>query len=271
MLRNIDHIVVVVRDLARASDDFARAGFTVVPGGDHVGGVTHNALISFADGTYFELIAFKQLDRPQAHKWWPRLELGEGLTDYALGSDDLTADAARIRERGLLVDGPVDGGRLRPDGQRLAWRTVLLGRGVGSGEGQSFLPFVIEDVTPREHRVPGGAATEHRLGVRRVAGLVILTTNVVGAAGAIGALLGPSGPRPVARETDDADGVEFQIGEQFLRLLQPRSSRGPLAQHLERFGEGPYEVFLERDQAAPASGVDLLDVPLHGARIRIAR
>ncbi len=271
MLRNIDHIVVVVRDLASASDDYERAGFTVVPGGEHVGGATHNALISFADGTYFELIAFKEPERPQAHKWWPRLALGEGLTDYALGSDDLAADAARMRERGLYVEGPIDGGRLRPDGQRLEWRTILLGRGTDSSRGQSFLPFVIEDVTPRERRVPGGGATDHRLGVRRVAGLVIVTANVVGAAGALGVLLGPSGPRPVARETDDAEGVEFLIGRQFLRLLQPKSSRGQLAQHLEQFGEGPYEVILEREQSAPPFGGDLLDGSLHGARIRIAR
>src|SRR5579871_5065494 len=105
MLRYIDHIVVVVRDLASAVANYERAGFTVVPGGEHVGGATHNALVSFADGTYFELIAFKQADQPQEHRWWERLRKGEGLVDYALGSDDLNADADRIEHAGLAVRG----------------------------------------------------------------------------------------------------------------------------------------------------------------------
>ena len=58
MLTGIDHIVILVRDLAAASAEHAKLGFTVTPGGAHRHGATHNALISFADGTYFELIAF---------------------------------------------------------------------------------------------------------------------------------------------------------------------------------------------------------------------
>src|SRR5713226_4904491 len=164
MLRSIDHIVVVVRDLAQAVANYEQAGFTVVPGGEHVGGATHNALVAFADGTYFELIAFKEPDRPREHRWWERLRQGEGLVDYALGSDDLNGDADRIARGGLSVRGPVDGGRKRPDGRQLIWRSFMLGSGVG----QSTLPFVIQDVTPRELRVPGDEATHHRLPVTRV-------------------------------------------------------------------------------------------------------
>ena len=52
-MQGIDHIVIAVRDLAAASDDYARLGFTVTLGGEHTGGATHNALISFAYGAYF--------------------------------------------------------------------------------------------------------------------------------------------------------------------------------------------------------------------------
>src|SRR5258707_10052057 len=110
MLRAIDHIVVVARDLAEASANYARAGFTVTPGGEHTLGTTHNALVSFADGTYFELIAFKNLDKPQVHRWWDRLQRGEGLVDYAVLSDALDADAARVEANHLSLRGPVDGG-----------------------------------------------------------------------------------------------------------------------------------------------------------------
>ena len=50
MLLGIDHIVIVVRDLDAAAQDYERLGFTVVPGGKHPVG-THNALIAFADST----------------------------------------------------------------------------------------------------------------------------------------------------------------------------------------------------------------------------
>jgi hypothetical protein len=77
MANAIDHVVIVVRDLAQASADFAAAGFTVTPGGEHADGATHNALIPFADGAYIELIAFKEPDRPSTHtsggRGWPRV------------------------------------------------------------------------------------------------------------------------------------------------------------------------------------------------------
>jgi hypothetical protein len=50
---------------------------------------------------------------------------------------------------------PREGGRIRPDGVQLKWRTLGL---------KPPLPFVIEDVTGRELRVPGGAAADHANG-----------------------------------------------------------------------------------------------------------
>src|SRR5437660_936973 len=129
MLRSIDHIVILARDLAEASANYTRAGFTVTPGGEHLAGTTHNALVTFADGTYFELIAFKNPDQPQEHRWWDRLRRGEGLVDYALGSDSLDADAQRVGAAHLPIRGPADGGRVRPDGIRIAWRSFFLGSG----------------------------------------------------------------------------------------------------------------------------------------------
>ena len=56
MIRQIDHIVILVNELEQAIADYTGLGFTVVRGGDHPGGATHNALVVFADGAYFELI-----------------------------------------------------------------------------------------------------------------------------------------------------------------------------------------------------------------------
>ncbi|MGH2532396.1 MAG: VOC family protein [Thermomicrobiales bacterium] len=261
MVRSIDHIVVAVRDLALASRDYEGAGFTVTPGGEHVGGATHNALISFGDGAYFELIAFKEPDRPQAHKWWAQLAAGEGLVDVALLSDDLAAEADRLRRSGLDVPDPIDGGRLRPDGQQIAWKTLGLPRTPVP------LPFVIEDVTPRDLRVPGGPGTAHPLGVNRVSGLSIAVEHLDESARAFARLIGNSGitSRPAIAGVRDAR--RFALGDHWLELIQPDDSASELRHHLEARGQGPYEVVL-----GGANEATLLPVtPTHGARIRLAR
>src|SRR5947207_2357153 len=120
MILGIDHVVILVNDLASAISDYAELGFTVIPGGEHADGFTHNALIPFADGTYLELIAFKR-PAPETHFFY-RPWSGEGLIAYALLPDDVGRTIAEAREHGLDLAGPIPGGRVRPDGQRLEWQ-----------------------------------------------------------------------------------------------------------------------------------------------------
>lgn len=267
MLRGIDHIVILVRDLAQASRDYADAGFTVTPGGEHAGGATHNALVCFGDGAYFELIAFKEPATPQPHRWWTRLAQGEGLVDYALLSDDLAAEAERLRAAGLAGE-VQDGGRTRPDGQRLVWRSVML----GPGSGLSPLPFVIQDVTPRELRVPGGDATRQSLPVTRVAGLSLVVADLGEGRRLLTTLLGVEGQPSTPSAAGTAGAARFQVGRQWLELLQPSGDTGAPGAFLRDRGQGPFEVVLSGDgDAAPGAG-DLLPLDAtHGARIRVAR
>ena len=58
MSLQLDHLVILVRDLESAIADYTALGFTVQRGGTHADGATHNALVGFADGSYLELIAF---------------------------------------------------------------------------------------------------------------------------------------------------------------------------------------------------------------------
>jgi hypothetical protein len=262
--RQIDHVVILVRDLARAAADYTAAGFTVTPGGEHATGGTHNALIGFADGTYLELIAFREPDRPQAHRWWSRLADGEGYVDYALLCDDLEAEIPALRTRGLEVADPADGGRHRPDGQFVGWRNLpMVPRPAADG-----MPFLIEDTTPRDLRVPGGPAADHPLGVTRAAGLTLVVANLAVAAQRMCALLDDPG-RPSM--SDQGETIRFPIGDQWLELLQPADPTSVAGQHLARFGDCPFELVLGRGEAGPGSG-ELLPVDaLHGARMRVAR
>ena len=167
MFRQLDHVVFVFRDLQTAIDDYRRRGFTVTPGGDHADRVTHNALIPFADGTYLELVGFRDLSRAQTHRWWNVAADGGGIADFALLSDDIAADTTALAE--LVKTPPKDGGRITPNGVELKWRTAVL---------KAPLPFIIEDLTPREFRVPSGAAADHANGAIGIASIVIGATDI---------------------------------------------------------------------------------------------
>jgi catechol 2,3-dioxygenase-like lactoylglutathione lyase family enzyme len=262
MIQGIDHIVIAVRDLAMATDDYRRLGFTVTPGGEHTGGATHNALVSFGDGSYFELIAFREPDRPQEHKWWGRFATGEGTVDYALLVDDAAAEANRLAAAGIAGAGPQDGGRLRPDGQRIAWRNLTL------EAADAPLPFLIEDVTPRELRVPPDPATEHPLGVTGIAGLTLLVTDLDRAAGSFATLLGTAA-EPSSSSIDGTTRAQrFKFGSHWVDLIEVEIGAEGLQRHIaERVG-GPYEIVM----AGPLPNLPMLPRELtHGARIGFAQ
>lgn len=167
MIQGLDHVVLVVLDLETAVAEHRARGFTVTPGGEHAGGLSHNALIGFSDGSYLELIAFHDLDKARGqHSWAPVADRGGGWADFALRSDDLDADVAAL---GALVARPAEeGGRVRPDGVQVSWKVVRL---------EKPLPFLIQDTTPRDLRVPHGVAARHRNATSAVARIVIGTTD----------------------------------------------------------------------------------------------
>jgi hypothetical protein len=159
VLKKLDHVVYIARDLAAAAHDYEREGFTVTPGGEHAGGVTHNALVCFADDSYLEIVGFRKPD--PTHRWWTHATSG-GFADFAVLSDDLAQDVSALKD--LVVREPAEGGRTRPDGVSLRWRVAFL---------RAPLPFLIEDLTPRDLRVPAGDAARHANGVTGIASLVV--------------------------------------------------------------------------------------------------
>jgi len=265
MASQIDHIVIAVNDLETASKDYAQAGFTVTPGGEHTSGVTHNALVSFADGAYFELIAFKNPgeEPQQPHRWWSKLRKREGLVDYALLSADLGEEANALTGRGIAVVGPVDGGRIRPDGQQVAWRILR------SADEESLLPFLIDDQTDRALRVPNGSAEVHPAGFTAVAGLVIAVPDLDAAAANYAAYLGSAGEETTPSIGGASGARRFSLGDQWLEIVQPANAESPLKETVDLHGGGPVEIVLR----APA-GPDQEFLPAnltHGVRIRIVK
>lgn len=199
-----DHVVVVVPALAGAIETWRSAGFTVLAGGRHDEVPTENALVAFADGSYLELLAFRdgaQRDELRAlagtpgwerhlqgvsavaRRFLPNLAAREGVADIAFARGQLARFAAESRRRGVVMTGPVPMERRRPDGATLAWELLL--------PADPALPFLIEDRTARALRVPGdAAATTHANGARGVSALRVRTPSVVATALAWADLLG---------------------------------------------------------------------------------
>ena len=229
----IDHLVIMFPDLEIAIRDYTELGFTVVPGGSHPTG-THNALIAFADGAYVELIAFEQKN-PQ-HRWWEAAQKGGGLIDFCMQTDDLTGDRAAFRKAGVEMQ-IAPGERVRPDGYELRWTLAQ-----PLPPCAFVAPFLIEDKTPREERVP--REHRHRNGVTGIAAITIAVKDLTGPHRWWSAVLRHDGD-PVRREDLYARGVRFMAGPHPLDFLAPEQASSPLSPWLAARGAGPWSVTLK--------------------------
>jgi catechol 2,3-dioxygenase-like lactoylglutathione lyase family enzyme len=236
----IDHLVIMVPDLETAIRDYAELGFTVFPGGSHPTG-THNALIAFADGAYVELIAFER-NNPQ-HRWWQAAQNGGGLIDFCMRTDDLTGDMEIFRNAGVEMQ-IAPGERVRPDGYQLRWTLAQ-----PLPPCAFVAPFLIEDGTPREERVP--REHRHQNGVTGIAAITIATEDLTEPRRWWSAALRQDG-EPLRREDLFARGVRFMAGPHALEFLAPEQASSPLSPWLEARGAGPWSVTL-KTAASPGS------------------
>jgi Glyoxalase-like domain len=242
MIQGIDHLVIVVNDLDQAAKDYQQLGFNVVPGGQHPVG-SHNALISFQDGSYLEIIAFYR--EAADHRWWDPLSKGERLVDYCLQTDDLRGDTKKLKDAGVVINDPVPWSRKRPDGYELKWRLSL-----ATGNHRGVAPFLIEDITPRTERIP--QQFTHTNGVTGITGITVAVTELSQIDRWFGALLGAQGKR-FAEAKLVAEGLRYHAGPQLIDFVAPRDATSPLVDWLRRFGPSPYSAVLKSGGAAPKS------------------
>ncbi|MDP3769134.1 MAG: VOC family protein, partial [Dehalococcoidia bacterium] len=116
MLTRIDHVMICVPDLGQGIDAYTRMGFRVHPG---------DTAIAFFQEDYLELASG-----------------GGGFRYVVVQSNDLAADVAAMRQRGVEVSDPTEDGRHTPAGQELRWNIATLGP-------RNPLPIVfIQHLTP---------------------------------------------------------------------------------------------------------------------------
>lgn len=256
MLTGIDHLVIVVHDLQQAAQDYEQLGFTVIPGGKHPVG-SHNVLVPFSDGSYLEIIAFYR--EAMDHRWWQPLQKGERLVDFCMQTDDLGSDTRKLRQSGVAINDPVPWSRTRPDGYELKWVLSL-----AQGEHRGVAPFLIQDITPREERIPQNV--HHKNGAAGIAGLSVAVSELAAVERWYGGVLGEDGAS-IAEPKLATRGTRYTIGPHDIDFLVPEKPDSPLVHWLERFGPSPYSAVLRSD----ASSSVILDQNLtHGANLTFA-
>jgi catechol 2,3-dioxygenase-like lactoylglutathione lyase family enzyme len=236
MFTGIDHLVILVPTLDEAMDTYRQLGFQVLQGGQHPYG-THNALVTFQDGSYLELIAFMEPDKPHDHRWYRFLDR-PGLVDFAIGADDLAVELERVRAAGLAYERPRPGARKRPDGAQLEWRTAP-----PPDDRTGELPFLIDDVTDRSLRVPGGTEAEHENNVTGIRSLVVAVRDLEEAIEEYEKLLGVDSVRGT-HEDLGADTARLKCGPHEIILAYPTTPSSPLVGQIQTRGDGPFQVTL---------------------------
>jgi catechol 2,3-dioxygenase-like lactoylglutathione lyase family enzyme len=244
MLTRIDHVMICVPDLQQGIDAYTRMGFNIYPGGMHPGKGTHNA-IAFHQEDYLELLSVRDRDEylraagasgGQGGGLLRFLAEGGGFRYITVQSDDLTADVAAMRRRGVEVSDAREGSRRAPNGQELRWKMALLGP-------RTPLPVLfVQHLTPldeRRRQVP--RAGDHPNGVLRLDRVYIAVADVAMAAEIYSRVLGVAVPALQRGTVIKADMAVFGLGPTGLTVAQPAEA-GPADEALARRGPGPFQV-----------------------------
>ena len=247
MITRFDHLVIAVRDLDVASERFRTLGFEVRPGGEHPGQGTHNAIIRF-ELDYIELLAIRDEAEARAGGL-SGVALVEylrgrawGMAGYALATDDIEGEAARLKASGISAIGPFAMSRQRPDGSTLAWRLLIPD---GTPWRRSW-PFLIQWETPDSERLSVEQPGAHPNGVTGVLGALVTVRDLASATDLYERALGL--PRfPVAGL--EGFGAVFSAGRMFI-AVGAQDDVAPAQQE----GDGVYSVTLAaRDPVATAA------------------
>ena len=128
VLSKVDHLVYATLNLAAGIERVERLlGVKAVPGGQHPGAGTRNALIGLGELTYLEIIG------PDPDQTKPAQPRRFGIDDlhaprlvtWAAKGKDLEAIVKSAKSKGIDLGQVQSGSRRRPDGVLLSWRLTV--------------------------------------------------------------------------------------------------------------------------------------------------
>jgi glyoxalase-like protein len=195
ILSRIDHLVYAAPNLAAGVEQVEKLlGVKAVPGGQHPGAGTRNALIRLGELTYLEIIG-PDPDQPepaQPRRFGIDQLKAPRLVTWAAKGEDLEALITNAKSKGIDLGQVQSGSRRRPDGVLLSWRLTVSPALNADG----IVPFFIDwGATPHPAAsLPKGCTlislrAEHPNAKRVRAMLVGIGLNLPGEAGAAAALI----------------------------------------------------------------------------------
>ncbi len=233
----VDHVTICGSDLAKLQEAFADLGLTVDYGGPHAKGGTHMAVLGLEDGSYVELVAPVKAGAATDSGWSKLMLANAGACAWAVGSSDIQKDVDALKKAGFPVDGPFPGGRKKPDGKVLEWKTAAL----GSEQAGALLPFMIQDRTPREWRVQPSASAK-QMGLTGIQAVVLGVPDLEAAIQTFHKAYGWSTPMREEHPEFGAKMAYFQ-GTPVI-LAAPLGADSWLAKRVKEVGESPVAFLL---------------------------
>jgi hypothetical protein len=254
---DVDHVAFGWDDLDPVRAALDDVGLPVDDGGTHADGTTHMALTGFPDGSYLEYVAPTEGTPPADAGFWPgALGARAGPAAWAVRTDDVVREARRAIDAGFAIEGPLHGGRDRPDGRRVEWDQVFERV---DHESRWLVPFPITDRTPRRWRV---AETE---GVTALSGVETVVLGVADLDDAAAVLERRYRiPAPVPVETAAVEGDAAVVPGFPVALVRATESR------LATVGERPEAVLLGTPDLAAARTAYELTSPVEWGSRRLA-
>jgi hypothetical protein len=213
------------------------------------------ALLGFTDGSYLELLAPQRSGASVRESPWGKAMAGDaGPCAWAVGTSNIVREVNRLAALRIRTSGPDPGSRAKPDGTVIRWKTATVGKEVRG----ATLPFLIEDVTPRELRVRPSPVSENTglTGIR----IVVVGVKHLNPAIARFRKAWGWGPPRIADDSAMAVRLAYFPGEPVI-LAQPLTKKGSsIAYRIQRFGDGPAAIILgARDFDAAKKRFALVD------------
>jgi catechol 2,3-dioxygenase-like lactoylglutathione lyase family enzyme len=239
----LDHVIIIVENLARASQDFReKLGFTLEAGSRFPSGV-ENRIIGLVEHEYVELIAL--YNRQSGHADVAEIERflskGEGAGGAGIRVSSAEETAAHLRQNGFQVEGPKAGSTTYPGIEEVPpvlWRFVQLKTGKQFLDDPFFFVEYVEgayrDFQSRHPELPApGSRPNHPNSALGGLHAWLATTDLEETATAYEAIGFPR-IRGVKFDGLMADAVELRVGAGSFVILGSASSGGPVEEFLKR-------------------------------------
>ncbi len=244
----LDHVIVGVRDLPGAVEDWRAIGLDATDGGSHPKHGTRNAIVRFPDRSFLELMTIADREKLKGHApaLLAMLELHpDGAMGWALRTDDVDAARAELEAKRVRVLPMWQGQGRRDSGKVARWRTFQI-------EEPAF-PFVLQYDGP-----PTSEASTRGLPIAGIAAAIVQGVSAPALAERLAAAFG---------ELDEDGRVRLAQGEVIL-VEEPREHPGIVGVELLVSDAARATAYL-RGRGIGAVDGWARDRRLHGLRLRL--